>query len=110
MTITILDIIHRPVFYLKHNVSEDGFCSRFQVEATQLGTIDRPSLCLRFLQKTETSFDGWAKLSRFHLKTETVSSLRNLLFSIEDKSMDNVRNCGSYRGKYAKIAQSDIIA
>jgi hypothetical protein len=26
--IEFLDIIHRPVFYLKHNVSETGFCLR----------------------------------------------------------------------------------
>jgi hypothetical protein len=26
ITITILNIIHRPVFYLKNNVSETGFC------------------------------------------------------------------------------------
>jgi hypothetical protein len=27
LSITIVDIIHRPVFYLKHDVSENGFCS-----------------------------------------------------------------------------------
>jgi hypothetical protein len=32
VTITILHIIHRPVFYLKLNVSETGFCLRLQVE------------------------------------------------------------------------------
>jgi hypothetical protein len=30
--ITILDIIHRPVFYLKHSVSETRFCLRLHVE------------------------------------------------------------------------------
>jgi hypothetical protein len=35
VTISILDIIHRPVFNLKHDVSEDGFC--VQVVPTQLG-------------------------------------------------------------------------
>jgi hypothetical protein len=34
---TIRDIIHRPAFYLKHNVWETGFCLRLQVEPTQLG-------------------------------------------------------------------------
>jgi hypothetical protein len=28
-------------FYLKHDVSETGFCLRLQVELTQLGPIDR---------------------------------------------------------------------
>jgi hypothetical protein len=36
--ITILDIIHRPGFYLKHDVSEAGFCLRLQVEPTRLGS------------------------------------------------------------------------
>jgi hypothetical protein len=31
ITITILDIIHRPVFYLKHDVSETGFYLRLKV-------------------------------------------------------------------------------
>jgi hypothetical protein len=32
VTITIADIIYRPVFYLKHNLSETAFCLRLQVE------------------------------------------------------------------------------
>jgi hypothetical protein len=32
LIITILDIIHRPVFYLKHDVSVTGFYLRLQVE------------------------------------------------------------------------------
>jgi hypothetical protein len=36
ITTTILDIIDRPVFYLKHGVSETGLCHRFQAEPTQL--------------------------------------------------------------------------
>jgi hypothetical protein len=34
---TVLDIIHRPLFHLKHTVSETGFCLRLQVDLTQLG-------------------------------------------------------------------------
>jgi hypothetical protein len=37
ITITILDIIHRPVFYLKVNVSETGFCLRLQTALIQVG-------------------------------------------------------------------------
>jgi hypothetical protein len=44
-TITILDFIHRPVFYLKYLVSETGFCLRLQVKS-HFGRIDRASLCL----------------------------------------------------------------
>jgi hypothetical protein len=40
LTITILDIIRRPVFYIKHDVSEIGFCPRLQVEPTQVAPLD----------------------------------------------------------------------
>jgi hypothetical protein len=33
-TVTILNIIYRPVFCLNHNVSETGFYLRLQVEPT----------------------------------------------------------------------------
>jgi hypothetical protein len=47
ITVTILDIINYPVFYLKHDVSETGFCLCLQVEHTQMGTVKRASLYLR---------------------------------------------------------------
>jgi hypothetical protein len=47
LTITILDIIHRPDFYFKHNASETGFCFRLQVKPIRLGPVDRASLSLR---------------------------------------------------------------
>jgi hypothetical protein len=34
-------------FYLKHNVSDTGFCLRLQVKPTPLGSIDRASPYLR---------------------------------------------------------------
>jgi hypothetical protein len=37
IAITILDIIHRPVFYLEHDISGAGFYLSLQVEPTQLG-------------------------------------------------------------------------
>jgi hypothetical protein len=39
VTITILDFIHNPVFYLKHDVSETGFCPRLQVEPSHLNPL-----------------------------------------------------------------------
>jgi hypothetical protein len=36
-------IIHRPVLYFKHNVSEIEFYLRFQVKPTQLDPVDRAS-------------------------------------------------------------------
>jgi hypothetical protein len=41
--ITILDIIHRPVFYLKLKVSETGFCVRLQVEPIPFCPLERAS-------------------------------------------------------------------
>jgi hypothetical protein len=38
-----LDIIHRPLYISKHNVSETGFCLRLQVKPTQLSPIDTAS-------------------------------------------------------------------
>jgi hypothetical protein len=46
-TITILDVIHRPVFYLKHDVSETEFCLCLQVRTTEIGRIEKAELCLR---------------------------------------------------------------
>jgi hypothetical protein len=40
ITIKILDIIHCPIFYLEHNVSEIGFCLRLQVVPTYLNQVD----------------------------------------------------------------------
>jgi hypothetical protein len=42
--ITILDIIHCPLFCLKHDILETGLCFRLQVESTQFGLIDGTSL------------------------------------------------------------------
>jgi hypothetical protein len=39
--------IHRPVFDLKHDVSETGFCPRIQVGPTKLDEINITSLWLR---------------------------------------------------------------
>jgi hypothetical protein len=94
MTITILDIIHRPVFYLKHHVSEAGFCLRLKVEPTQISPAERAILCLR--TETETYSFSWAHLSRFHLEMETESSLQNAVYYMNDRTMDNVQNWDSY--------------
>jgi hypothetical protein len=56
VTVTILDVIHHPVFYLKHNFSEIGFCHRLQMGPTQLGPIDTASPCLRTPATTPTGF------------------------------------------------------
>jgi hypothetical protein len=35
ITITVLNIIDRPAFYLKHNILETEFCLSIQVEPAQ---------------------------------------------------------------------------
>jgi hypothetical protein len=63
--IKILDI----VFYLRHEVSETGFCFRLHVETTQVGPKERAVL-------------------------SPDTSKRRVL--IKDRAMDNVQNCYSY--------------
>jgi hypothetical protein len=53
--VMFLDIIHRSVLYLKHNVSETGFRLHLQVEPTQFGPIDRASASLRTPAPTQDS-------------------------------------------------------
>jgi hypothetical protein len=57
-----VDITHRPVYVSKHKVSETGFHLRLQVKYIYLSSID------------------WVQMSMFYLKTETESSLRNVVF------------------------------
>jgi hypothetical protein len=42
ITITIQGIVHRPVIYLKQNVSERGFCLRQETETSSIGPINVP--------------------------------------------------------------------
>jgi hypothetical protein len=44
VSIIILEIVHPSVVYLKHDVSETGFCLRLEVIPTQLSPIDRASI------------------------------------------------------------------
>jgi hypothetical protein len=57
ITVTVLDIIHRPVIYSGHTVSENGFCLRLQVEPTQFYLIDY-SCSLSPVRKQFLSNDG----------------------------------------------------
>jgi hypothetical protein len=69
--ITILDIIFGPVFFLKTQHFEHWI-----LFSSSGGTYsDRPN------RKSKSLFpDHFAQLSRFHLKTETEYSLRNIEF------------------------------
>jgi hypothetical protein len=95
---------HNPSssFYLKYKVSETWFCPHLQVKPTQAQSIellpisghlyqhqDRvcscawlvyPIWCWYSRPEIGTSCIDWVQLSRFYLKTETDSSLRNILF------------------------------
>jgi hypothetical protein len=67
--------------YFKIQLFGDRFCLRLLVKPTKLGPID--------IVPTFGSI-RWAQLSRCHLKTETESSLRNVLFLDKDRTMDIV--------------------
>jgi hypothetical protein len=41
-----MNIVHRPVFYLKHDFSLTGLCLRLQVEPTHVDPIDGVSPCV----------------------------------------------------------------
>jgi hypothetical protein len=53
ITITILGIVHRPVFYLKHNFSHTESDFRVQVVPIQLDLTDGNSDTLSRLDQTE---------------------------------------------------------
>jgi hypothetical protein len=72
MIITILNIFHSPLFYLKSDVSETGFYIVFRWNP--LNWAHGVS------SKTETSSIYWNKLSRFRLKTDKEFSLRTVVF------------------------------
>jgi hypothetical protein len=78
--VTILDIM---CFYLKHNISEIGFCALLQMVAAQLSPIDRDLVSVSVSvcgPESETSSIYWALLSVFNLNMETESSIRNVVF------------------------------
>jgi hypothetical protein len=65
--ITYLDIIRRPLFSLKHNISETGFCLHVQVVPAQVVPKDSANVCLQ------------RHLSKLYLKMKAESSLRNVV-------------------------------
>jgi hypothetical protein len=56
----IPDIVHRPVFYMKHNVSGTGFCLLILLGPIQVGPIHKAS-----------SVD-WIQLGMYRLKTDRI--------------------------------------
>jgi hypothetical protein len=94
ITITILDIIHRPVFYLKHDVSETGFCLHLRVELTQLGPIDTASLCLWPHCHWWCSSSSVTDISRQHEQLWWVT----VSFTMNIPHKDHQRTCSSWWG------------
>jgi hypothetical protein len=65
------------VVYLKHDVSDTGFCLLLQVEPTQLGPIDRASLFVQTLATTTTGFikpPQHKPLKRVNISTPLIST------------------------------------
>jgi hypothetical protein len=50
----------------------------------------KPYWCSCWCPETETSSIYWVQLSVLYLRTETVSSLRNVVFYIKDKTMSRI--------------------
>jgi hypothetical protein len=73
------------------------FCLRLQVEPTKVGQKYIARLCLRTsAAKTETSSSYLAHLSRFHLKMETETNLRNVVPYVNNSTVDNIQIYDSY--------------
>jgi hypothetical protein len=93
INIMFLDIIHRPVNFSKHNVSETG-----------LSPSSGETYSVGHNPKIGTSSIDWAQPSRFYLKTETESSLRSVVFwkikrtvfLNKDRTMDKVQKHNIY--------------
>jgi hypothetical protein len=80
--IMFLHIIHR--LYLKHNVSETGFCLRRQVEHTQLGPIDRARPHLRTPapeSESESLYDYQFTANQFVLLPRPLRSKIRIFFN-----------------------------
>jgi hypothetical protein len=78
MNIMFLDIIHRPVFIqitvlflFKTQRYRDWILTPFSGKTYSVGHLS---------PEIETTSSDWAQLSKFYLKTETESSLRNVVF------------------------------
>jgi hypothetical protein len=59
------------------------------------------------MSQTLYSMD-WVELNRFHTKTDTEPSLRNVVFSMEDRKMNNVHIYDRERSKVYKRHNSEI--
>jgi hypothetical protein len=71
VTITILNIIHRPLFHFKHNFSDTGLRLRFQVEPTRVAPTETIGFCLHLQVLGDRSISVyWTQLSRLRLWTE----------------------------------------
>jgi hypothetical protein len=64
------------------------YCLRFQVEATQLGSIDIADFCLR------TGSIYWVHLRTLNLRMETAFSLRNVVLRIMSRIWIIIGKCG----------------
>jgi hypothetical protein len=74
-----MDIIHRPIFYLKHNDSDTGSCLLL-VEPTQSTQTIRSTLSRDRSADTDYLY-LLAHLHRFHLEMETAQSSKRCVLS-----------------------------
>jgi hypothetical protein len=89
ITITILDITHRPVLYLKHGVSEIISYLRLQVESTQMGPTE-----VR-IQRLALSIGPILIGTTWRRRQNPVSEM-SWFKQKDNRQKDNVQNCVSY--------------
>jgi hypothetical protein len=81
ITSTFLDIIPCPVFWLKHSVSETGFCLCLQVGPTQLCPVDRAS---------NNGYAGYSVCAEY-----TCMAFRTFCTVLTYYRRDNIKDMGS---------------
>jgi hypothetical protein len=85
IAITIVDIIHRTVFYSKYNISETGFFPCLQVGPTQMDTIERASLSPDHPPEYVPPENG-----------DIIQSPKCCALIKKKRTIDSVQNCDSY--------------
>jgi hypothetical protein len=95
---SITSIDPRNSAYIRTNVRPHmyGDSRRWWFVLCCAGFILSPSGIAASVRKQISSIH-WAQVTRFCLKTETESSLRNVVFQIGDRPMDNVGDCDKYK-------------
>jgi hypothetical protein len=85
--VTVLDIIHRTVFYLKRGFSETGFFFCLQVQDIQLATTKMSILCFRRQRLALSTSSIWvgSKWTRRHNPVSSFNLCRAKVFTCNNR-------------------------